>query len=305
MNPKYPLYIVSKGRSEKRHTVKALEQMNVPFKVVINKEEFEDYAAVIDKSNLLVMPQKFYDEYDTCDNLGSKKAKGPGAARNFAWQHSIENKFRFHWVMDDNITRFLRLWKNKKYKCLDGTCFKVMEDFVERYENIAMAGPAYSMFTKQKQVLRPFILNTRIYSCNLIKNDVPFRWRGRYNEDTILSLDMLKAGWCTIEFNIFTQDKIRTQIVKGGNTEQFYSKEGTAPKSIMQVAVHPDVSRLTFRFGRIHHFVDYSSFQKNIPILKDSSTFRNKVNEYDMKLVYLENNILKSSKNKKIMEKNS
>jgi hypothetical protein len=103
----------------------------------------------------------------------------------------------------------------------------------------------------------PFVTGTRIYSCNLIRNDLPLRWRGRYNEDTDLSLRILKGGWNTVQFNAFLQLKTPTQQLKGGNTEAFYSVEGTLAKSAMLVAMHPDVARLVWRFGRPHHFVDY------------------------------------------------
>jgi hypothetical protein len=168
--------------------------------------------------------------------------------------------------MDDNIRGFSRFHKNLHLKVLSGAFFRWMEDFVLRYENIAMAGPNYEMFTPAAYGVKipPFVMNTRIYSCNLIRNDVAFRWRGRYNEDTILSLDMLKAGWCTVQFNAFCQKKIATQVIKGGNTEEFYAKEGTLAKSKMQVAVHPDVSRLTQRFGRWHHQVNYRPSQRNL-----------------------------------------
>jgi hypothetical protein len=137
-----------------------------------------------------------------------------------------------------------------------------MEDFVLRYENVAMAGPNYTMFAPSRNKFPPFITNTRIYSCNLIRNDVPFRWRGRYNEDTILSLDQLKAGWCTVQFYAFLQDKLNTQVLGGGNTAEFYAKEGTSPKSEMLKAVHPDVTRLVWKYGRHHHHVDYKRFKQ-------------------------------------------
>ena len=165
-----------------------------------------------------------------------------------------------------------------------------MENFVERYENVAMAGPNYWMFARQNQELPPFILNTRIYSCNLIRNDTPYRWRGRYNEDTDLSLRMLKDGWCTVQFNAFLQVKMTTQTVKGGNTEAFYAKEGTRPKSEMQVKLHPDVSKLVYRFGRIHHHVDYRPFKKNRLIRKPGIVIPEGVNNYGMKLVQKQDN---------------
>lgn len=265
MNPQFPLYIVSKGRADTRLTSKALEAMKVPYYIVIEKQEYDQYAAVIDPKKILILDPTYKQQYDCFDNLGLTKSTGPGPARNFAWDHSISEGHKWHWVMDDNIKEFLRLTENKKIRYGDGTCFKIMEDFCLRYENIGMAGPQYRAFAPQNAVLPPFVVNTRIYSCNLIRNDTPYRWRGRYNEDTDISLRMLKDGWATVQFNCVLQDKMRTQILGGGNTAEFYAHEGTKAKSEMQVAMHPDVSKLTWKFGRIHHEVDYRPF-KNIPL---------------------------------------
>ena len=281
---KYPIYIPSKGRSDSRLTVKTLDSMKVDYKVVIEKQEYKDYSKVIDKNKLLVLDKKFQDEYNTCDDLGDSKSKGPGAARNFAWEHSIENGYDRHWVMDDNINYFYRLNNNLKIKVYSGAIFKAMEDFSDRYTNVAMAGTNYLFFAKQNQKLPPFITNTRIYSCNLIKNDLPYRWRGRYNEDTILSLDMLKDGYCTIQFNAFLQGKVRTQVLRGGNSQEFYDIEGTLPKSQMQVKVHPEVSKVVWKFGRIHHSVDYTKFKVNRLIKKKGLKIKKGVDNYGMKL---------------------
>lgn len=284
MNPSFPLYIPSKGRHDTRLTVKALQSMGVPFFIVVEEQQYRDYTSVIDKKSVLVLDKKYQREYDTFDDLGDTKSKGPGAARNFAWDHAMSNGHSWHWVMDDNIKSFYRLNKNLKVPVSDGTIFRAMEDFCLRYKNVAMAGPNYFMFAFRKSKMPPFIANTRIYSCNLIRNDVPFRWRGRYNEDTDLSLRMLKAGWCTIQFNAFLQEKMRTQTLKGGNTEEFYAKDGTYPKSKMQVDMHPDVSKLAWRFGRVHHYVDYGPFKKNKLLLRDDIEIPQRPNEYGMKL---------------------
>ena len=284
MNPKYPLYIVSKGRYDTRLTVRALESMEVDYNVVIEKQEYKQYSSVIDKKKLLILDKKYQDNYDTCDDLGSSKSKGPGAARNFAWEHSINNGYKRHWVMGDNIQKFLRMNNNLQIPVSSGSIFRAMEDFCNRYTNVTMAGPNYYMFVPRKAKLPPFVMNTRIYSCNLIKNDAPYRWRGRYNEDTILSLDMLKDGFCTIQFNAFMQLKTTTQVLRGGNSKEFYDKEGTLPKSQMQVKVHPDVSKIVWRFGRIHHYVDYTKFKVNRLIKKKGLKIKKGIDNYGMKL---------------------
>jgi TET-associated glycosyltransferase-like protein len=281
MNPQFPIYVVSKGRADTRFTSKTLDEMRVPYFVVIEKQEFKDYSAVIDSAKLLILDPKYQTDYDTCDNLGDSKSKGPGAARNFAWDHAIKSGAEFHWVMDDNINRFARYNHNTKIKVTDGTPLRCMEDFVLRYENVAMAGPNYELLVPAISKSRVFVPNTRIYSCNLIRNSIPYRWRGRYNEDTDLSLRILKDGWCTIQFNAFLQGKLTTQSVKGGCNADFYQREGTMPKSQMQVNLHPDVSRIAFRFGRWHHYVDYRPFKMN-KLIRKPAPIKTSVDNYGM-----------------------
>jgi hypothetical protein len=127
-------------------------------------------------------------------------------------------------------------------------------------------------------------LNTRIYSCLLIDNSAPYRWRGRYNEDTDLSLRVLKDGYCTIQFNAFLAGKVTTQRMKGGNTEEFYRREGTLAKSQMLADLHPDVASVVWRFNRWHHHVDYRRFKRNKLIKKPNLTIHQKINDYGMKL---------------------
>jgi len=285
MNPKHPVYIVSKGRWESRLTSKAFEEMKVPYFIVVEEQEYENYASVIAPEKILILDKQYLRDYDTCDSLGNSLGVGPGAARNFCWQHSISLGASWHWVLDDNIDGFCRLNRNERHEVTSGTIFRIAEDFVERYENVSQAGFEYRFFAGgSRRKKPPFRLNTRIYSCILNRNDVPYRWRGRYNEDTDLSLRMLKDGWCTVLFQCFLQNKAATQTIKGGNTAEFYEKEGTLPKSQMLVDLHPDVSRLAFRYGRHHHHVDYSSFQKN-QLVRKEGIFPEGVNNYGMKLV--------------------
>jgi len=121
-----------------------------------------------------------------------------------------------------------------------------------------------------------------------------FLWRERYNEDTILSLDVLENGFCTVQFNAFLQGKIATQTLKGGNTEVFYAvesseladedhdedasqkynRDGTLRKSLVLKEAYPEVTRVVERFGRIHHHVDYRKYRSNslMPIQNSMST---------------------------------
>ena len=272
MNPNYPIYIVSKGRSINRLTSKALELMNVPYKIVVEPQEYNDYASVIDPIKILVLP---------FSNLG----QGSIPARNWIMEHAISIGAKRHWILDDNIAAFNRINNNLGVRVTSGTIFKIVEDFVDRYENIALAGLQYDFFAKAKTLLPAFTINTRIYSCILIKNNIPHRWRGRYNEDTDLSLRVLKDGLCTMLFYAFTQEKATTITMKGGNTEELYKDDGRLKMAESLQEQHPDVVKVTWKFGRWQHNVDYRPFKNNKLIKKQNLNIPDVVNNYGMKLI--------------------
>lgn len=250
MNPKYPIYIISKGRWESRLTAKALEKLGVQFSIVVEPQERDAYAAVIEPSRVLCLP---------FSNLG----QGSIPARNWVWDHATASGAERHWILDDNIDGFYRLNWNLKTPVADGTIFYAAESFVDRYENVPMAGFNYFMFASRKTVIPPFYLNTRVYSCILLANNVADRWRGRYNEDTDLSIRFLKSGACTILFNAFLAMKATTMTMAGGNSDELYADDGRLRMAQSLVAQHPDVATISWKWGRWQHHVDYSRFRKN------------------------------------------
>jgi hypothetical protein len=250
MNPRSPVYIISKGRADTRLTSKALEALGVPYSIVVEPQEREEYANVIDSDKILELP---------FSNLG----QGSIPARNWVWEHALSTGAEKHWILDDNIDGFYRLNYNLKTPVGDGTIFRVAEDFVDRYENVAEAGFNYFMFASRKKKMPPFTLNTRIYSCILLRNDLEYRWRGRYNEDTDLSLRILKDGHCTVLFNAFLARKSQTMTMKGGNSDDLYKDDGRLKMAESLVEQHPDVAKVSVKWGRYQHHVDYSPFRFN------------------------------------------
>lgn len=281
---KYPVYIVSKGRAQNGLTWKALDRMSVDYKIVVEKQEFDEYSKYINKEKLLILPYEFLENYDTCDDLGFSKSKGPGAARNFVMKHSTDLGHKRHWVLDDNLDDFHRLHNNMKLPVRCPATFRACEDFVDRYKNVPVAGMNYYSFCKTTDKVNSYTLNTRIYSCLLIENSSGYFWRGRYNEDTDLSLRVLKDGNCTIQFNAFLCGKVTTQRMRGGNSKEFYDGEGTKAKSQMIEDLHPDVAKVVWRFNRWHHYVDYKSYKSTLIPVDENVTYDG-INEYGMSIV--------------------
>ena len=134
MNPKYPIYVISKSRANKCITARELEIMKTPYKVVVEPQEYDDYAKNISPKKIIVLP---------FSNLG----QGSIPVRNWVWEDSIKNGHERHWVIDDNIEEFDRLNRNMKVKVTSGTIFTRAEDFTDRYENVAISGFNYCSFS--------------------------------------------------------------------------------------------------------------------------------------------------------------
>ena len=275
MNPKYPVYVISKGRAKRCLTARELTLMNVPFYLVVEPQEEEEYRKEWPNANIIVTP---------FSNLG----KGSIPVRNFVWEHSITNGDKRHWILDDNLEGFHRLNRNMKPKVMDGTIFKCCEDFTERYNNVPISGMNYYSFCKTTDRVPPYYLNTRVYSCILIDNSLEFRWRGKYNEDTDLCLRTLKAGYCTILFNAFLVGKVTTMRMKGGNTGEVYGDTNQRKEFAESLQKqHPDVVKVTWKFNRWHHQVNYKPFKKNNLKRIEGLQIKKGVDNYGMKLIEL------------------
>lgn len=259
--PNYPVYVISKGRHDCCFTADFLLEDKVPFHVVVEPQEAELYIAKYGIERVYVLP---------FSNLGL----GSIPARNWCWEHSKAKGFERHWIFDDNIRCIYRRYKAKRIPCEAGIALHTCEEFINRYSNIGIAGLNYSFFAPDKQSLPPFYLNTHVYSCLCIQNDLPQRWRGRYNEDTDLCLQVLASGLCTVSFNAFLINKMKTMTMKGGNMETLYQGDGRLKMAKSLERVWPYVVSVNRRFKRPQHVIRDAWAKFDTPLkLKDGLTY--------------------------------
>lgn len=281
---RYPVCIPSKGRAELQTTGKVLTQLGVDHKFFVEECDYAAYVKAVGKDHVVKLP---------FSNLG----QGSIPARNFIWDWCAERGHKRHWTLDDNIRAFRRFHNNRRLSVKGGGFFQAMEDFVDRYENVAMAGPHHQGFVPDRVPnLAPALWNSRVYSCILLDTTLPDRWRGRYNEDTDLSLRLLKQGKSTLLFRALMMDKGGTYAgggekgkagaMKGGNTDTVYTNGEDYRKAFAESLQkqHPDVVEVVWKFERWHHSVNYRPFEKNKPILKKGITPHQRMNEYGMEL---------------------
>lgn len=238
--PRYPVYVVSKGRHDCCLTARFLVRDGVDFKIAVETQERDLYAAEFGAERVIVTP---------FSNLGL----GSYPVRNFVWEHARQSGATSHWVFDDNIRKVLRLTGTHRIPVDTGIALAACEDFVDRYENVGVAGLNYDTFGRPGNP--PFLLNVRVYSCLLIRNEIPWRWRGPYNEDTDLCLNVLAGGLCTILFNAFLIQKVQTMTMKGGNVAQLYQGDGRLKMARRLERWWPYVVETKRRFQRPQHVV--------------------------------------------------
>lgn len=239
---KYPVYVISKGRSSKCLTARFLERDGTPFRLVVEPQEVDAYADIHGNKVIEVLP---------FSNLG----QGSIPARNWVWENAKSLGHERHWILDDNMWMIYRRYRAIKIRCNSRIALSIYEEFIDRYENIGIGGLAYEMFVPNRQRMPPYYLNVHVYSCLLIRNDLPYRWRGRYNEDTDLCLQVLSGGLCTVLINAFMVDKIVTGAMEGGNTTELYQDDGRCRMARSLQRAWPYIVETKRRFGRPQHVI--------------------------------------------------
>lgn len=250
--PKYPVYIISKGRYEKTLTADNFEESGIDYLIAVEPQEAELYIKKLGKHRVLVLPFA---------NLGL----GSFPARNYCWEHAKANGYKYHWLFDDNILHW-RKWVNRFRQKWDdiATALIYVENFVNKNKIDIGGFEEYNFCCKPPK--KPFKNNCHVYSAMLIKNDLPYRWRLKYNEDVDLCLQVLHNGGTTASCIYYMANKVSTaDKQKGGNQTELY--QGNAPKknllkAKMLESVWPQYAKTVIRFNRHHHLINWKVFKK-------------------------------------------
>jgi len=275
----YPIFIISKGRyyRNKKYqppkTAVYLESINVDYKIVVEPQEAEDYAKSISRSKIIILP----DEY-------LNKNQGSIPVRNFVHHYNIDKEETAYWILDDNINDYYWVDNNERYKVRDAFAFKFVEDLMNNYDNVYLAGHQYKMFCPPTDYRNIVQHNARVFSSILIRTDIPSLndegdiWRGKYNEDVDLSLRILKQGLPTILSIVLSADKERTGG-SGGNEEIYIEDDNHSgvTKSNSLLEHHADCIDIVQRYGRTHHKIKTEMFENN-KYIRSSHFTENKYN---------------------------
>jgi len=248
---RFPVYIISKGRWKNPLTANSFEKYGIDYLIVVEPQEKDNYIKKLGKNRVIVLP---------FSNLGL----GSYPARNFCWEHSKSLGYKYHWLFDDNIRGFDKWINGKRTKIEDGqSALKYVENYSLK-KNIDISGFEYDGFVRNIPKT-PFKYNCHVYSAMLIKNELQFRWRLKYNEDVDLCLQVLHNNGTTASCVYYMINKTSTTSkMKGGNQDELY--KGNDPrkkllKSKMLETVWLQYAKTVIRFNRYHHYVDWKVFK--------------------------------------------
>ena len=240
---RFPVYVPSKGRADKGMTGAMFDAAAVPFRFVVEPQDEDAYSEAWGEERVLLLP----------DN-----DQGLVYSRNWIKRYSTEQGELRHWQFDDDVKVMIRVHRGFRIPVDASVALQVLEDFVLRYSNVALASFNSEFFVPQTGSFAkkwpPFYLNARCYTCFLIDNSIPHAWRGRYNEDTDMTLQVLSAGLCSVLLNAFCIRTPTTMSQAGGQTD-IYEGDGRLHMAQEMEKQWPGVVEVKRKFGRPQHHV--------------------------------------------------
>lgn len=232
-----PIFIPSLGRATIANTPRLLTEDGVPFKMVVEPQEADEYKKQFGSDSVLVLPEG---------------GKGIAYSRRWIKSYSKENGHAYHWQIDDDVRAFMEKTSGKREKCSSNVVLGNIEAWVKKHSNVAIAAPLQTTWAwngtdpgKEQRLNRPPV------SCVLVSNEPKETWRDGIWEDTDYALQVLKAGWCTANFTLLLVDLPPMMKQPGGHTP-LYKADGERMKAAKAMVDRwPGAFQIGDRFGLV------------------------------------------------------
>ncbi len=211
---KFPINIISYGRAnEYGRTHKFLTECCIKHNMFVEENEYDKY-------------EKWYNpEYCNLikgDNF-SEQNMGSTPMRNYIldyWKPS----FGRVWLLDDNIKSYKRLYQGSKNTIKSYEIFNSIENYIKNYDNVGLVSHNFNPFVSEGDARTVIVKNGKCFSSMLIRTDPRFRFKYKYNEDHLISMEYIEKGYCNLCFNNVLYDKNTSGNDAGGNRKTLYAK---------------------------------------------------------------------------------
>lgn len=264
----FACFILTHGRPNNVITQATLRRQGYSGRIfyVVDDEDqtINEYKSQFGDSVVVFSKEKYFSEFDTCDNGGSRKVIFP--ARNACFDIANTLAIDYFLELDDDYKAFQfrypegNVLKIKEFKNLD-VIFDAFLDFLEvsQAKTVAfcqggdMIGGVHSG-TFSKGLIR------KAMNAFFCKTNRRINFVGRINEDvcTYTMLSNIGELFFSVTSAMLVQN--RTQEHSGGMTET-YLDNGTYLKSFYSVIVAPQavkVGMMNSTHSRIHHSIQWN-----------------------------------------------
>jgi TET-Associated Glycosyltransferase len=206
----WPIYIPSKSRALTAKTPRLLEAADIPYCLVLEKEEMGAYIqADYQPWHYLMLPDS---------------NRGIGYARNFILHHAREQGEPWVWIIDDDILHFATV---ANHRCVRDTAavLRTMEKQIaalpeKSVEHLAMIGPEYRETAWKHD--HPFIWNSYCFVAIgvqpqlLAAHNIAYDEKLLMMEDCDFALQILTNGLSTLRFAYIAFDDPEQGSKPGG-----------------------------------------------------------------------------------------
>lgn len=283
---KFPIGILSYGRYNDNFTSKYLVKCGIRHTIFV--EPCEYYLYINNYFNNLE-PEK--QELVEIRNVGEDfhtRNLGGTPVRNYILDYYYVKGFARCWILDDNIKCYYRYNRGCKTEIYSGSIFSSIEKYIEIYENVGVCSHNFSPFITTGRSRPVIVLNEKQYSSLLLLTDKQYRFRHKYNEDVLISVEYIISGKLNFCFNHILYNKNTSGTDKGGNTDTIYSN-GYEEKydylyNELKKMYNSNILKIKCEFDKFisnkplkgkdkHHNINYKGI-----VVDDRTTFVKKIN---------------------------
>ena len=256
-NIKYPISILSYGRYNQNKTSKYLLKCKIKHYIFVEECEYDLYMnnyynKINEEDKYLVNIINTYKDFHLY-NLGGSPV------RNYILDYWLKKGFERCWMLDDNINFYKRFNGGVKNKIYSDLIFSSIETYIEEYDNVGICSHNLDSFITGGNSRTIIVLNEKHYSSLLLLTDKQFRFKHKYNEDVLISIDYVISGKINFCFNHILLNKNTSGKDSGGNTNTIY-KNSTNEGYKMKYDYLYDELKKMYEYGLININGDFDKF---------------------------------------------
>lgn len=229
--PRFPLYVPTRGRAGSATTPELLRAAGLPYRLVVEPAETAAYAAAYPDAELVVL---------------DRDGAGIAFARRAAQDHAERTGAAFAWQLDDDL-RAVKLSrpdgdKRREEPIGIGRALAIVEAVVGRFDGIGAAGLKHLAWSRSERL--DVAVNRNVAVAALLATGTGIAFRDGTIEDADHTLQLLAGGWSSVLFTRLVYQTPATGSEPGGNTEVTHTRDSREARARRTQELWPGAFRL-------------------------------------------------------------